>query len=117
MGSESAFNGKGACPACEYVGYPEELIRGGCAIEIILWLCFLIPGLIYSIWRRSSPSKVCPKCQSVMIPIQSPRGQKISKQSATGDEADLMRVIDRLREKESEDDKPQSERKAGGWGR
>lgn len=48
------------------------------AVEIILWLCFIVPGLIYSIWRMSSYHAACPVCgSSTLVPLNSPNGQKI----------------------------------------
>jgi len=49
--------------------------KGSLLIEIILWLCLLIPGLIYSIWRMTTKYKACPACkQATLIPADSPMG-------------------------------------------
>ena len=75
------------CTQCGYVGKPKRAIKGNGFIEIILWLCFLVPGLIYSIWRSSSRYKVCPKCgNSALIPMDSPRAKTIMSETMTGDE-------------------------------
>ena len=53
-------------------------VQGSFALEIILWLFLLIPGLIYSVWRLTSKQKVCPKCgQPNMIPMDSPIARKM----------------------------------------
>ena len=66
------------CKACGHVGVPESRVRGSLAIEIILWLCLIIPGLIYSIWRMGSRFSACAKCASEdIIPLDSPLGQKL----------------------------------------
>jgi hypothetical protein len=39
-------------------------MKGNGWIELILWLCYIVPGLIYSIWRRSGEPSVCPTCKS-----------------------------------------------------
>jgi len=66
------------CTACGYIGKPQKTTKGNTLIELILWLFFLIPGLIYSIWRLSSKYDACPKCKgSSMIPTDSPIGQKV----------------------------------------
>ena len=39
------------CTACGTVGHPRVRNRGSSAIEIILWLCFILPGLCYTLWR------------------------------------------------------------------
>lgn len=50
------------CPNCNYVGKAKRFIKGSMLIELTLWLCFIIPGLIYTIWRISSRYYGCPKC-------------------------------------------------------
>jgi len=50
------------CPNCNYVGKAKRFIKGSMLIELILWLCFIIPGLIYTIRRSSSRYYGCPKC-------------------------------------------------------
>jgi hypothetical protein len=64
------------CPNCGTVGNPESFTRGSFFIELALWLCFIVPGLIYSIWRLSSRYKGCPACeQPGMVPLDSPRAR------------------------------------------
>ena len=66
------------CPNCGSIGKPKSVTRGSIFIEIILWLAFLIPGLIYSIWRLTTRHKACPQClSSHPIPLDSPRGRKL----------------------------------------
>lgn len=66
------------CSACGHIGSSKTAIKGNGLIEIVLWLFFIIPGLIYSIWRSSSRYKVCKKCGSTnLIPLDSPIGQKV----------------------------------------
>lgn len=68
---------KVVCTACGYVGEPTTVTKGNFGIELILWLCFLIPGLIYSIWRLSSRHEACPSCKSSsLIPAESPMAKK-----------------------------------------
>lgn len=65
------------CASCGSTGSKTET-PGSFLIELLLWICFLIPGLIYSIWRLSARKPVCPSCGgSGMIPLNSPRGQKL----------------------------------------
>ncbi len=64
------------CPSCGTVGVPQFRKSGSTALEVLLWLFFLIPGIIYSIWRTSTKRWVCPKCeQSGMIPLDSPKAK------------------------------------------
>jgi hypothetical protein len=66
------------CSACGQVGDGKTKIKGNGLIELILWLCFIIPGIIYSIWRSSSRYKACPSCGSTnLIPADSPIGKKL----------------------------------------
>lgn len=66
------------CKSCGFHGKPGTVTKGSFAIEVILWLCFLIPGLIYSFWRLSSRGNNCPTCGSTeVIPIDSPLGRKL----------------------------------------
>jgi hypothetical protein len=50
------------CTNCEFEGEAKTYTPGSILIELILWFFFLIPGLIYSIWRIGSRQKVCPRC-------------------------------------------------------
>lgn len=66
------------CTSCGFVGLPKRTAKGSLGIEIILWLCFLVPGLIYSMWRLASYHNACPECKNVsMIPADSPKGRKL----------------------------------------
>lgn len=58
------------CLNCKHQGKPR--MRGSFMIEVILWCFFLIPGLIYTIWRITS-HRVCPRCDAPhMVPLDSP---------------------------------------------
>lgn len=71
------------CKACGHQGSGSTKTRGNILIEIILWLCLIIPGLIYSLWRLGSRHKVCAVCGSTeLIPIDSPIGKKLIEESA-----------------------------------
>lgn len=69
------------CTSCGYVGYPKKEKRGSILISIVLWIFFIVPGLIYSIWRFVSKYDVCPQCKSKnIIPADSPFGSKMIKE-------------------------------------
>ncbi len=71
------------CPSCGTRGEPRQATKGSIVIELILWICLIVPGLIYSFWRLSSRHSVCPSCgQPGMIAIATPRGQILVKQFA-----------------------------------
>lgn len=66
------------CPNCGYRGKPTTKTKGSILIEIILWLAFIVPGLIYSLWRSGSRYKACPSCgHTAMVPLDSPRGKQL----------------------------------------
>ncbi len=66
------------CTVCGHVGYPVKRSRGSFLVEIALWLCFGLPGLIYTLWRLTSKYDACPKCGNPsMIPIDTPMGKKL----------------------------------------
>jgi len=68
------------CPNCGFQGSPLKR-PGSFKMELLLWCFFLVPGLIYTIWRYSSSQKFCPKCNRPgMISVDSPRGQKLLKE-------------------------------------
>lgn len=69
------------CSNCGYLGWPKKITKGSFLIELVLWICFIIPGLIYSLWRLASRYKACPQCKAPnMIPENTPRGQKLIKE-------------------------------------
>ena len=51
------------CPNCQYEGKGKVITKGSLLLEIILWLFFLVPGLIYSVWRLSTRYLGCPRCE------------------------------------------------------
>jgi len=64
------------CPSCGNVAAPKSVTPGSVLLEIMLWLFALLPGLIYSIWRRSQQRIVCPHCSNIgMVPLDSPRAR------------------------------------------
>ena len=65
------------CPNCGSVAKPKRRTKGSFLIEFLLWLCFLVPGLIYSIWRLTTRAEVCGICGNPgVIPEDSPRARE-----------------------------------------
>lgn len=61
------------CMTCGTDGPTKTQTRGSVFIEILLWICFLVPGLIYSIWRLTTRSKVCRACGAEnIVPLNAP---------------------------------------------
>lgn len=78
FGVVSALSGAGSgkvsyCTSCGTEGPSKKVTKGSLLIEIILWLCFIVPGLIYSVWRVSSRHQACPSCgATTLVPPNSP---------------------------------------------
>lgn len=70
------------CKSCGTVAIPKKNTKGSIAIELTLWLFFLVPGLIYSLWRLSNRYEVCPNCGSEeIVPLDSSMGRKLQKET------------------------------------
>ncbi len=70
------------CSDCGNRVFPRTFTPGNLGIELLLWLLFLLPGLIYSAWRLTSRYSGCPVCHSRrVIPVDSPMGQKIMRET------------------------------------
>ena len=66
------------CTECGYVGKAKKTMKGNFLIEVVLWLTFIIPGVIYSIWRLANTPLVCPKCgKESLIPTDTPKGMEL----------------------------------------
>jgi len=67
------------CPRCGYQGQPVTRMKGSFWIELLLWFLFILPGLVYSLWRLTTRTRVCPKCEEPnMIPLDTPKGQQLA---------------------------------------
>ncbi len=90
------------CKSCGYLGKAKTVTKGSLGMEIVLWLFFIFPGVIYSIWRLSSKHKACPKCgNTTLIPYDSPMAQKtIAEAGITEEKINEVKEIDK---KSSED--------------
>jgi hypothetical protein len=65
------------CPACGASGRPVKKARGSLAVEIMLWLLLIVPGLVYSVWRMTTYRRVCATCGSdAVIPVDSPLARR-----------------------------------------
>lgn len=70
------------CTKCGHVGASTTVTNGSFAIEVVLWLCFLIPGIIYSLWRLSSRYEACPVCGNAeVLPSTAPVAQKFLREN------------------------------------
>lgn len=68
------------CSRCGETGIPKAITKGSIWIELLLWCFFLIPGLIYSLWRMFSRYDGCQSCGSTeLVTASSPRGKKVAR--------------------------------------
>ncbi len=66
------------CPSCEsFAQGVKKTCRGSGWVEFALWLCFIAPGFIYSVWRSAAKDRACPHCKArPMIPADSPKAKR-----------------------------------------
>ena len=57
----------------------KTVTRGSIWIEIILWLCLIVPGLIYSIWRLTTRRQVCSACGAASASLSSKARRRLTK--------------------------------------
>lgn len=68
------------CKSCGHEGEPSTHTPGSIWIELVLWLPWMVPGLIYSLWRLNRRRKVCASCESAdIIPWDSPMARSLRK--------------------------------------
>ena len=65
------FSRKYVCMECGCQRDPIDAKRGLLAIEIFMWLLYILPGVIYSIWRRVRRQEICPNCRTPSIVLTS----------------------------------------------
>jgi hypothetical protein len=66
------------CKSCGTVSNGKNTIKGLFLIELFLWCCFLLPGLIYTTWRLCTRKRVCRACGGAdIIPVETPYGQTL----------------------------------------
>ena len=65
------------CKYCGFIGKPNLARKRNLSVEILLWVFFLLPGLIYSICRLITRKYVCPECleENAMFNAKSKPGQ------------------------------------------
>lgn len=67
------------CTVCGGISVPKTIVKGSILIEIFLWLSFIFPGVLYSLWRMTTKSKGCKACGSLsMVELDSPVGKKLT---------------------------------------
>lgn len=59
------------CMECGCQREPIIAKRGFLIIELFMWLMYILPGVIYSIWRRVRTQQVCTNCRTPSIVLTS----------------------------------------------
>jgi rubrerythrin len=68
------------CTQCKAIETPKCRARGSFVAEILLWCLFIVPGVLYTLWRNAEHVRSCPVCgSSAIVPVESPRGQVLTK--------------------------------------
>jgi hypothetical protein len=67
------------CATCGCRTAGQSVNKGSALIELILWCCFLVPGLLYTVWRRTSAPRICHACGAkTLVPLSTPVGKKLA---------------------------------------
>jgi hypothetical protein len=67
------------CANCRSAIRPEQKKPGSGGVEVLMWLFFIVPGLIYSVWRSGAAYSVCPVCDAANpIPLDTPAGKRLT---------------------------------------
>lgn len=99
------------CTQCGHIEKPQYRANGSLGVEIILYFFFFVPGLIYSVWRRSTAKVTCTNCKStVLIPLGSPRATKLLEDQGDSTSAKLIIEQDRI-DQEKQQKRAQDEEK------
>ncbi len=69
---------KYVCPACALTGNAIVIQKGSRKVEILLWCCLIVPGLIYTLWRQGTTKHYCRTCEVEMISVKGPHGQRLT---------------------------------------
>ncbi|HEX9732611.1 MAG TPA: hypothetical protein VGG06_11580 [Thermoanaerobaculia bacterium] len=64
------------CQNCGRRGWPDRHTPGNGALELLLWLLGLVPGLVYTIWRRRNRGWICALCGSADLAWPRPIGPR-----------------------------------------
>lgn len=63
------------CPTCGHMGRAALQLRGSSIVERLLWLLLIVPGPLYSYWRRQGGQVECAGCgDSHIVKVDSKLG-------------------------------------------
>jgi hypothetical protein len=73
---------KRLCATCLETIQPKIHTPGHILVELMLWVLFIIPGFIYTVWRNMAKKDVCPLCMSdQLLPLDSKRAKLLLSQN------------------------------------
>lgn len=67
------------CTTCGTEAVGGYRRRGNGAAELLLWVCFIVPGIVYTAWRNLGPNvRICLTCgHETMVPLSTPVGRRM----------------------------------------
>jgi len=72
------LSAKKLCKSCGEVGKAGRYMPGSLIVELVCWLMFILPGIVYSIYRHSASKPCCKVCKSLeIIPLNSPMAKQL----------------------------------------
>ena len=84
------------CNACHNFT-PTALLKGNGWIELVLYFAYIVPGIIYSIWRRAGAPNVCPLCRAAsLVPAAVAKPLATAASSTGRDEIDCPFCAERI---------------------
>ena len=90
------FNMKYFCTSCDNFT-PTAQRKGNSWIELALYLCYIIPGVIYSIWRRTGSPNICPLCKSgALVPAAMAKPRNIPQKVEHREERDCPHCAEKI---------------------
>jgi hypothetical protein len=74
------------CTRCYTVAVPRKITAGSTFIELFFWLLFILPGMLYHVWRHDNATYTCSSCGGrKFISPGSPRARLIAKALGVSD--------------------------------
>ncbi len=70
------------CVTCGTVGKHKRQPKGHLLLEIVLYFFWIVPGIIYTIWRQTTYRQVCTVCgNDMLVPSDSPIAMSVRGQN------------------------------------
>ena len=66
------------CSECGYEGPAEPKAPGKAWLEAVFWIAFVVPGLLYHLWRLLGRRYICPRCKAEGQQVTVPTARKVA---------------------------------------